>query len=179
MVPDGQVPNMSFQQKGEAMIIQKADLFKDQSQETMNEIAKVMVEESHEKGSLVFKAGTPANHFYILVDGRVRVSIGTEAEIDYTVNLPGEAFGWTGMVDRPVYVASAECVAPSKVVKIQKESLNKIFEKHPQMGMMFFKRLAGAVVQRLIYNYETFLSEGSLKGVSSFGTGQVTDTSPD
>jgi CRP-like cAMP-binding protein len=170
---------MSFQQKGEAMIIQKADLFKDQSQETMNEITKVMVEESHEKGSLVFKAGTPANHFYILVDGRVRVSIGTEAEIDYTVNLPGEAFGWTGMVDRPVYVASAECVAPSKVVKIGKESLNKIFEKHPEMGMMFFKRLAGAVVQRLIYNYETFLSEGSLKGVSSFGTGQVTDTSPD
>ena len=45
------------------MIIQKADLFKDQSQETMNEITKVMVEESHEKGSLVFKAGTPANHF--------------------------------------------------------------------------------------------------------------------
>jgi CRP-like cAMP-binding protein len=170
---------MSFQQKGKAMIIQKADLFKDQSQETMNEITKVMVEESHEKGSLVFKAGAPANHFYILVDGRVRVSIGTEAEIDYTVNLPGEAFGWTGMVDRPVYVASAECVAPSKVVKIEKDSLNKIFEKHPEMGMMFFKRLAGAVVQRLIYNYETFLSEGSLKGVSSFGTGQVTDTSPD
>jgi hypothetical protein len=83
------------------------------------------------------------------------------------------------MVDRPVYVASAECVAPSKVVKIGKESLNNIFEKHPEMGMMFFKRLAGAVVQRLIYNYETFLSEGSLKGVSSFGTGQVTDTSPE
>ena len=36
------------------MIIQKADLFQDQSQETMNEITNVMVEESHEKGSLVF-----------------------------------------------------------------------------------------------------------------------------
>ena len=33
---------MSFQQKGEAMIIQKADLFKDQSQETMNEITKII-----------------------------------------------------------------------------------------------------------------------------------------
>ena len=146
----------------------------------MNEITKIMVEESHEKGSLVFKAGAPANHFYILVDGRVRVSIGTEAEIDYTVNLPGErpSAGQAWLIALRTWL-TAECVAPSKVVKIEKESLNKIFQKHPEMGMMFFKRLAGAVVQRLIYNYETFLSEGSLKGVTSFGTGQVTDTSPD
>jgi CRP-like cAMP-binding protein len=179
MVLTACVPETCLQQKGEAMIIQKADLFRDQNPETMNEISKIMVEESHEKGSLVFAAGAPSNHFYILVDGRVRLSIGTEAEIDYTVSSPGEAFGWTGMVDRAVYVASAECVVPSKVAKIEKASLNKIFEKYPEMGMMFFKRLAGAVVQRLIYNYETFLSEGSLKGVTSFGTGQVTDTSPD
>jgi hypothetical protein len=36
--------------------------------------------------------------------------------------------------------------------------------------MMFYKRLAGAVVQRLIHNYEAFLSEGSLKEVTpSYG----------
>jgi hypothetical protein len=32
---------------GEAMIIQQADLFQDVSAETMNEISKIMVEESH------------------------------------------------------------------------------------------------------------------------------------
>jgi len=154
------------------MIIQKADLFRDLSPEAMSEIAKIMVEESHEKGSLLFKAGDPATSFYLIVEGTVTLSIGTGREIDYTANRSGEAFGWTGMVDRPAYVATAECVTPCRLVKIEKEKLDKVLVKDPRNGMIFFKRLAGAVVQRLIDNYGTFLSEGRLKGVT-YGTGQV------
>jgi len=152
------------------MIIQKAELFKDLNPEIMDKISKIMVEESYQPGALVFKSGAPAKHFYILVDGMVRLFIGTKGEISYTVNIPGEAFGWTGLVDRPTYTATAECAAPSKIMKIENESLYKIFEKDTASGMMFFKRLAGAVVQRLIRNYEAFISEGSLKDVTpSYG----------
>lgn len=152
------------------MFVQKADLFADLSPEIMDQVSKIMVEESYEPGSFVFKAGSPARHFYVLVDGRVRLFIGTKAEISYTVSSPGEAFGWTGLVDRPLYTATAECSTPTKVMKIDSESLKKIFEKETASGMLFFKRLAGAVVQRLIYNYETFISEGSLKEVTpSYG----------
>lgn len=152
------------------MIIQQADLFKDLSPEIVNEISNIMIEESYQPGTLVFEAGAPAHNFYILVEGMVRLFIGTKAEISYTVNIPGEAFGWTGLVDRPVYTATAECGTPSKVMKIENESLDKIFQKDTASGMMFFKRLAGAVVQRLIHNYEAFISEGSLKEVTpSYG----------
>lgn len=154
------------------MIIQKADLFKDLSQEAMIEISKIMVEESYNKGALVFSAGDPANNFYLIIDGRVRLSIGAGGEIDYTASVPGEAFGWTGMVDRAAYVATAECLTPCKLAKISKAKLNGFLDKDPVSGKTFFKRLAGSVVQRLIDNYGTFLSEGSLKGVT-YGTGQV------
>jgi len=154
------------------MIIQKADLFRDVKGETMNEVSRIMVEGTYNKGSLVFKAGDPADSFYLVVEGRVRLSIGAEGEIDYTASLPGEAFGWTGMVDRPVYVATAECLTPCKLVKIEKGRLNSVLEKDPEGGMLFYKRLAGAVVQRLIDNYNTFMSQGSLRGVT-YGTGQV------
>lgn len=154
------------------MIIQKADLFRDLSQATMNEISKIMVEESYQRGSLVFKAGDPADSFYLIADGTVTLSIGTAGEIDYTANRPGEAFGWTGLVDRPAYVATAECATACKLVKIEKSKLNEILDKDAESGKIFFKRLAGSVVQRLIDNYGAFLSEGSLKGVT-YGTGQV------
>jgi CRP-like cAMP-binding protein len=154
------------------MIIQEADLFKELRQDIRNEISEIMVEESYQKGSLVFKAGEPAHSFYLIVDGRVRLSIGTEAQIDYTASIPGEAFGWTGMVDRATYVATAECLTPCKLVRLEKEKLDRILRKDMGSGMMFFKRLAGAVVQRLIDNYGMFLSEGRLTGVS-YGTGQV------
>lgn len=152
------------------MIIQEANLFKDMSPETANEISKITVEESYEPGTFIFEAGAPARHFYILAEGRVRLSIGTQSEITYTVSVPGEAFGWTGLVDRPTYTATAQCVFHSKVVKIDNEKLLKILEKDTASGMTFFKRLAEAVVQRLIYNYETFLSERTLKDVApSYG----------
>jgi CRP-like cAMP-binding protein len=154
------------------MIIQEADLFRDLRQETMTDIAATMVEESYPKGSVLFKAGEPADSFYLIVDGRVRLAVGTEAEIDYTASRPGEAFGWTGMVGRTTYVASAECATPCRLAKIEKEKLERILERDPATGMLFYKRLAAAVVQRLIDNYGMFLSEGSLKGVT-YGTGQV------
>jgi CRP-like cAMP-binding protein len=145
------------------MIIQQADLFKDLSEGAINDISKIMVEETYEKNTFVFEAGAPTQHFYILIEGRVRLFVGTRGQITYTVTVPGEAFGWTGLVDRPTYTATAECVSPSKVVKIDKAQLAKLFEKDTASGMKFFKRLAGAVVQRLVYNYETVLSEGTAK----------------
>lgn len=152
------------------MIIQRAELFKDLGPEITSEISKIMIEESYDPGKLIFEAGTPAQFFYILTEGRVRLHVGTKAEISYTVNIPGEAFGWTGLVDRPEYTATAECVLPSKILKIEKERLARIFEKDTAAGMVFYKRLAGAVVQRLIYNYENFLSAGDLKDVTpSYG----------
>ncbi|MBF0531281.1 MAG: cyclic nucleotide-binding domain-containing protein [Deltaproteobacteria bacterium] len=154
------------------MIIQQADLFRDLSPEVMSEITKIMVEESHEKGSLLFKAGEPATSFFIIIEGTVTLSIGASGEIDYTASRPGEAFGWTGMVDRSVYVATARCMTPCKLARIEKDKLNKFLERDIATGMIFFKRLAGAVVQRLIDNYYKFLSEGSLKGVT-YGTGQM------
>lgn len=154
------------------MIIQKADLFQDVSPETMNEISRIMVEESYDKGSVVFKVGDPANSFYLIVDGSVTLSIGAAGEIDYTANRPGEAFGWTGMVDRSTYVATAKCSTPCKLVKIEKEKLNEVLGKDLASSTAFFKHLAGAVVQRLIDNYGMFLTEGSLKGVT-YGSGQV------
>jgi CRP-like cAMP-binding protein len=57
------------------MIIQKAELFKDLSPEIVNEISKIMVEESYEPGALVFEAGTPDKNFYILVEGMVHLFI--------------------------------------------------------------------------------------------------------
>lgn len=149
------------------MIIQKAELFKDLGPEITEEISKIMIEESYDPGKFIFEAGAPARYFYILLEGRVRLFIGTKAEISYTVNVPGEAFGWTGLVDRPSYIASAECSATSKVIKIENAALNNIFKKDPEGGMLFYKRLAGAVVQRLIHNYEAFLSAGSLKEVTA------------
>jgi CRP-like cAMP-binding protein len=155
------------------MIIQEAELFKGINEQAMNEISKIMVLDTYDKGSVLFTPKHRADYFFILWEGRVRLAMGDEAEIDYTVSRRGEVFGWSGLVDREFYYAHAECVEPSKVYKIDTAQLAAVFEKYSASGMLFHKHLAGAVVQRLLYSYETFLREASLRELTSFGTRQV------
>jgi CRP-like cAMP-binding protein len=154
------------------MIIQNTDLFRELSQQAIAEIAKLAIKESHGKGTVLYTQKDPAKYFYSLAEGAVRLTMAKEGEIDYTVSKAGEVFGWSSMGDRVYYTANAVCVMPTKVAKIQKDELNKVFDKYPRDAAIFFKRLAGDVVQRLIGNYNAFLSEGSLKGVT-YGSGQV------
>jgi CRP-like cAMP-binding protein len=151
------------------MIIQESDLFKGLSPEIINEIANIMTEESYHKGDFIFTAESPAEHFYILEEGQIRLNVGEEGRITHVVNHPGEAFGWSSLVDHETYTASAECMAPTKVIRIERKKLNAAFEKDPTSGMIFFRRLAEIVGQRLIHSYFTVLSAYKSEGPPSYG----------
>jgi len=151
------------------MFIKEAELFKGMSQEFMNELAKIMVEESYEKGTFLFQESDPPNFFYILEEGRVRLSIGGRGHVVQTLTDQGETFGWSSLVERDTYTSSAECVAQSKVIKIEREKLKKVFEKHLDDGVLFFKRLAGVIGQRLINSYNSLLSSQRGEDQPSYG----------
>ena len=151
------------------MFINEIDLFKGMGQGFINEIAKVIVEESYDVGSFLFKEGDPADYFFVLEEGSVRLTIGEEGHITYTIDTPGDSFGWSSLVDRSTYTANAECTQPTKVVKIEKEKLNNIFEKHRFSGLLFYKRLAKIIGERLINNYRVLLSAYKKEGQPSYG----------
>lgn len=155
------------------MFIREAELFTGLDDHIISEISKIMVQTSCSPGDVLYTEKDRADTFYLLWEGRIRLAIGEEAQIDYTVSRRGEAFGWSSLVGRDTYTARAECLAPSKVYKIAKGKLDELFAKHPESGMKFYKSLAAAIIQRLVYNYGAFLSEGSLKGVTSEGSRQV------
>jgi CRP-like cAMP-binding protein len=162
--------------EGGMFINKESDLFKELSRETTSEIAKILVEEPFDKGTVLFKEGDPAHHFYVLMEGRVRLIVGKQGEIDYTVSNSGEAFGRSSLVDRDVYTARAECMSRSSIIKIEQEKLNHILAKHPEDGLKLYRRLAGALGQRLIHMYNAFLAAQAAQTAASFGSGQVTHT---
>ena len=72
---------------------------------------------SHEKGDILFHENDEARHFYILLNGHVKLSVGGEGgQVVYDVGQNGEAFGWSSLIGREVYSASAECVQPTKLL---------------------------------------------------------------
>ena len=132
------------------MFLPKSNIFKDLRQEAINEISEVAVEESYDRGTTLFSAGDAANHFYILVNGSVLLTIGDNVPKEYVVHNLGETFGWSSVVGNQTYTAHAKCLTPAKILKIDKTALEKVFDAHERSGRKFYMRLARQLGQRLI-----------------------------
>ena len=139
------------------MLIDQTDLGRGMSWEFTNEVYAVTTTESFTKGDFLFHEGDHAKYFYVLLEGRIKLSMGKSGQVVYVVDRPGEAFGWSSLVGREVYSASAECVLASKCFRIDKDDFDEVLERKKADGVIFFKRVAGILGERLINIYDTLV----------------------
>ena len=138
------------------MIIEKTYLFQDMSPQFKDKIAECLQQESAPAGAFLFKCGDPAAHMYILGEGHVRLSYGEQGNVALGVRNAGDVFGWSGLVERDAYAASAECLDATVVAKIHKDDLTRIFDADPASGLKFYKRLSRLLMDRLTDIYQMF-----------------------
>ena len=135
------------------MVMQEANLLKGLDRQVVKEIKDIMVEEFYDEGIVLFEKGEVALDFYILIQGSVELSIGDDGYVTHDVKNPGDAFGWSSLVDHHVYTATAVCSAPTKLQRIRNKDLLEIFERYPASGLSFYKHVAGIIGRRLTTTY--------------------------
>ncbi len=155
------------------MYFKQGDIFWGMNKEFVGEIMKAALTESYSKGDILFRTGDPADHFFILTKGQIKLSIGDNGYSVYIVSKAGEAFGWSSLIGRDAYSATAECLSPTKLLKMGGDELQKILEKDADNGMIFYKRLSGILGNRLLQSYKMISSATRADTSMSFGTGQV------
>lgn len=160
------------------MHIENFDLLKGMQRDFNMAFMDLAIKEEHKEGGSLFRQGDKAGNFYILVKGNVRLSIGDVGHVVHTVDHAGGAFGWSSLLDLEVYSASAECRMPTEVLKFDVEKLRKVFETYPASAHIFFKRLASIIGNRLLQSYKTIAKGPQAEISTSFGTGQVLETTP-
>ena len=158
------------------MFFKQGDIFWGMNKEFVGEIMKIAETDSYDKGDLLFRVGDPADHFYILKKGQVNLSIGDAGHVVYIVSKAGEAFGWSSLIGREEYSATAECLSSTNLLKLNGEKLQKILENDSDNGMIFFKRLSRVLGNRLLQSYKMFSSATLAETSTSFGTGQIIET---
>ena len=158
------------------MYLKQKDIFRSMNKSFVKKIMNVSMTESYEEGELLFQEGDPANQFYILLKGRIRLTLGETGQSIYIVSHAGEAFGWSSLIDRETYTASAECMTPVKLLRFDQEKVLELFEEDPANGLVFFKRLAGILGSRLLHSYKLISTALQTEESPSFGTGQVMGT---
>jgi CRP-like cAMP-binding protein len=127
-------------------------------------------------GDIIFQAGDETRYFYILIKGHVKLSIDREGRTVFVINRAGECFGWSSLIDRPHFSASAVCAAPTSLMRLEKTKLRRIIQSDPYNGLIFMERIAGMIGDRLLNCYRTLSSSAQLSLHSTEGTGQVQET---
>ena len=168
----GAVAVRNPQRKERAMFIQQSDLLRGMDKEFVGAMMDLSAKEELGAGDLVFERGEPARHFYILLKGHVRLSLAEEDRTVHVVSKGGEAFGWSSIAGGQLYSATAKCATPTKLLKFEGMALTRLIELDPENGMVFYKRLAGALGNRLIQSYGTIHGDAVAGSAFSVGTDQ-------
>ena len=138
------------------MYIQQVDLTRGVARDFVDGLTAASVKEDYTQGHLLFQKGDPADHAYLLLIGRVHLKMGETGHVVHIVSRPGETFGWSSLVDRAIYSTTAECVEQTTVRKLHRADLQKLLEKDPANGLIFFQRLAGMLGDRLLESYARY-----------------------
>jgi len=107
------------------------------------------------EGNVIFSAGDAAGYFYVLLKGQVQLTIGKTGPIVYQARHPGEIIGWSCLIGRETYSASAECAESTNLLRFDRESFLKVLTKNPANEALLFKRLAEMLGNRLLELYPT------------------------
>jgi CRP-like cAMP-binding protein len=137
---------------------ESAYLFQGLSDETRKKILGLGREVSYGPGDFLFRENGAASNFYVLNEGRIRLSVGRKPLQAHVASSVGDIIGWSSLVGNATYTASAECLAATKVLQIEKQQLDLVLGGDPVSGMKFFKHLAALVGRRLVRSYSATTS---------------------
>ena len=107
------------------------------------------------EGNILFSAGDAAGHFYVLLKGQVQLSLSKAGPVVYQARHPGEIIGWSCLIGRETYSASAECTQATDLLRFDRESFLKALNKNPANEALLFRRLAEMLGNRLLELYPT------------------------
>ena len=136
------------------MYIKQSALFTGTSMDFVKKFMDICEMSSHKKGEVLFRENDPAKFFFILLNGRVKLSVGEPQQVVYNAERNGEAFGWSSLIGGDVYSASAECIEPTKLLKTSSDKLSQVLKADPDNGIIFFKQLAATLGKRLLQTYK-------------------------
>jgi CRP/FNR family transcriptional regulator, cyclic AMP receptor protein len=106
---------------------------------------------SIDAGKYVFREGEPADHFYLIRQGRVAIEISApprKAIIVQTLSA-GDVLGWSGLVPPYQWRFHARAVESVRVLALDGKCLRARCEENHDLGYELLKRFAQVMTQRL------------------------------
>ena len=118
-------------------LIREFDLFEAMSAQELESILRLARVRRISHGQAAFRQGDPARHFFLLLEGRLKVVQVTEEGQQIVVRIvgPGELFGVAKALRRPDYPGTATAVSESAALAWSSTLWDDMTEQHPSLVM--------------------------------------------
>jgi CRP-like cAMP-binding protein len=133
------------------MPFSQADLFWGMSINFVTAATDLAVHITGNEGEPLFDIGEVADRFYVLLKGSVTMRRG-KGKL-YTAQQAGEIFGWSALIHREDYAASATCDTRSELLNIKSKPFLKLLNEHPEDKATLYERLAMMLGNQLLEVY--------------------------
>src|SRR3954447_4644901 len=112
-------------------------LFERLDAEEKSLLAAQLDEETYSNGATIFRKGEPGNSIYIVAEGEVEIYVEdtTGGRIVFETAKTGDFFGELSLLDGDPRSASAKAVADVKMLKVDRQDLELLFQRHPAAAM--------------------------------------------
>ncbi|MCA9610464.1 MAG: cyclic nucleotide-binding domain-containing protein [Myxococcales bacterium] len=114
-------------------------------------LASIAWLERLDAGTRLFAEGDPPGDLYVLLDGRVLLSVEVPGEPDRSLMSlrGGELLGWTSLLGR-TRVATATAVLESEVLRLPRSDLLEICETDHHVGYAIMRQAFEEMADRLV-----------------------------
>jgi CRP-like cAMP-binding protein len=134
--------------------IEKVEIFRGLNHEQFAEIIKCCEEKEFLEEARLFEKGEDAGYLWIVMEGAIDLRLdfpGLASSEENTISSISEAgaFGWSAIVPPNKYRLSGYSTGKGcKLIKVEGESLLKLFERDPDIGYVVVSNLATVVGTR-------------------------------
>ena len=109
------------------------------------EIAREMRDTRYRAGQSIFERGDPGNLIYLVLEGRVRLSVSTAEgrELSFTHAIAGDIFGEIAALDGSTRSAGASALTDVKLKSLAASALHRLIATHPPICKSIIEFLCG------------------------------------
>ena len=107
----------------------------------------------YQAGEALFRAGQPANHFFVLRAGRVALELsspGRDAFRFATIS-EDEVLGWAWLIPPHLWTVDARALEVARVLRFDGTCLRGKCDADPRLGYDLMQRFASVVVEQLTH----------------------------
>lgn len=132
-------------------ILKEHSFFKDLEQDQLETVVGCCMNKVFDPGEMIGAEGNPANHFFIVRDGKVAIQIFSPEKGAITVQTvgPDDIIGWSWLFPPYKWCFDIKAIQKTRTVALDGQCLRKKCEEDHDLGYALMKKFSQIMIQRL------------------------------